>query len=107
MIRTRRTHGTLLLGILSLAAVAAGCSGTHTRGGTAAAEAGDPDNANYVARADSEKSEELICRREQPTGSRISERVCLTAEDWDKIAEQSQEMLDRATRKAQQYDDQQ
>ena len=53
-----------------------------------------------------EKEETLICRRERPTGSRISEKICLTAEDWDKIEQQSQDMLNRATRKAQQYEDQ-
>ncbi|MGW8369509.1 MAG: hypothetical protein ACWGPN_12640 [Gammaproteobacteria bacterium] len=106
MIRTRCTHGILLLGILSLAAVSAGCAGTGTRSGSGSAGAGDTGDANYVARAETEKSEELICRREQPTGSRIAERVCMTAEDWEKIAEQSQEMLDRSTRKSQQYNDQ-
>lgn len=106
MIQTRYTHGILLLGILSLAVVTVGCSGTDTQAETGSAEASDPGDANYLARAETDKSEELICRREQPTGSRISERVCMTAEDWEKVAEQSQEMLDRATRKAQQYEDQ-
>jgi hypothetical protein len=60
-----------------------------------------------VARVEPEKEKErLICRREQPTGSRIAERICLTAEDWETIERQSQEMLDRTTRKAQQYEDQ-
>ena len=63
-------------------------------------------DATYLARAEAQDKETLICRRELPTGSRISERVCLTAEDWDKIEQQSQEMLNRATRKAQQYEDQ-
>ena len=107
MIRTRYTHGILLPGLLSLAVIAAGCAGTDTRSGTGSAEAGDPGEANYVAKAETEDKEQLICRREQPTGSRISERVCMTADDWEKVEQQSQEMLDRSTRKAQQYNDQQ
>jgi hypothetical protein len=49
----------------------------------------------------------LTCRREQPTGSNVSERICLTAEVREKIEQQSQEMLDRPTRKAQPHNDQQ
>ena len=88
--------------ILAIAAVASACS---TTGARSAAEGGAPEESNYVARAEPEE-EKMICRREQPTGSRISERICLTAEDWDKIEQQSQEMLNRTTRKAQQYEDQ-
>jgi len=91
--------------MLSLAAIAAGCSGTGTR--SAPADNRTSEEASYLAKAETQESEKLICRREQPTGSRISERVCMTADDWDKIEQQSQEMLDRATRKAQQYGDQQ
>jgi hypothetical protein len=88
--------------ILAIAAIVSACSATGSRseaGGSAAQE------TNYVAKAEPEE-EQLICRREQPTGSRISERICLTAEDWYKIEQQSQEMLNRTTRKAQQYEDQ-
>jgi hypothetical protein len=105
MIRTRYTHAISLLAMLSLAAIAAGCSGTSTRSDSA--DKPTSEDAGYLARAETQESEKLICRREQPTGSRISERVCMTADDWDKIEQQSQEMLDRATRKAQQYPDQQ
>lgn len=91
--------------MLSLAAVAAGCSSTGTRSDSA--DNRTSEDASYLAKAETQESEKLICRREQPTGSRISERVCMTADDWEKIEQQSQEMLDRATRKAQQYPDQQ
>ena len=92
--------------ILATAAVVSACSTTGVRSApTGSAGDGVPGESNYVARNE-ENEEQLICRREQPTGSRISERICLTAEDWDKIAQQSQEMLDRSTRKAQQYPDQ-
>lgn len=89
--------------ILTVAVIAAGCSTTPD---STAAGNGIPGDASYLAKAETEKEETLICRRERPTGSRISEKICLTAEDWDKIEQQSQNMLDRATRKAQQYEDQ-
>jgi len=89
--------------MLTVAAIAAGCSTTPD---STAAGKGTPDDANYLAKAEAEEKETLICRRERPTGSRISEKICLTAEDWDKIEQQSQEMLNRAARKAQQYEDQ-
>jgi hypothetical protein len=97
MIRTGETAAIRFAAILTVAALAAGCS---TTAGTGAA--GD---ANYLAKAETEE-ETLICKRERPTGSRISEKICLTAEDWEKIERQSREMLDRTTRKAQQYEDQ-
>ena len=88
--------------ILAIAVIASACSTTGTD--SAADGSSAAEQANYVARTEKE-DEQLICRREQPTGSRISEKICLTAEDWDKITQQSQDMLDRATRKAQQYED--
>ena len=103
MIRTGQTAIIRFAAILGVAAIAAGCS---TTSGSAQAGTGTSEDANYLARADSEEKETLICRRERPTGSRISEKICLTAEDWEKIEQQSQEMLNRATRKAQQYEDQ-
>jgi hypothetical protein len=90
-------NGTVVALVLTAVLFSAGCEATSST----------PDSTNYVANAEPDSGEErLICRREQPTGSRISERICLTAEDWDKMEQQSQEMLDRATRKAQQYPDQ-
>ena len=103
MIRTGQTAIIRLAVILGAAAIAAACS---TTSGSAPAGNGGSGDANYLARADTEEKETLICRRERPTGSRISEKICLTAEDWEKIEQQSQDMLKRATRKAQQYEDQ-
>lgn len=98
MIRTGETAAIRFAAILTIAALAAGCSTTSGN-----ETAGD---ANYLAKAEAEEKETLICKRERPTGSRISEKICLTAEDWEKIERQSREMLDRTTRKAQQYEDQ-
>ena len=103
MIRTRQTATIRFATILAVAAIASGCSTTPE---SPSAGNGASEEANYLAKADTEDKETLICRRERPTGSRISEKICLTAEDWEKIEQQSQEMLNRATRKAQQYEDQ-
>lgn len=103
MIGKGQNSGIYFAALLAAAAIAAGCSTTQ---GSTAGGAGTSDGANYLAKAESNDEEKLICRRERPTGSRISERICLTAAEWKKIEQQSQEMLDRATRKAQQYGDQ-
>ena len=103
MIRMRQAATIRFATILAVAAIASGCSTTPE---SPSAGNGASGEANYLAKADTEDKETLICRRERPTGSRISERICLTAEDWDKIEQQSQDMLNRATRKAQQYEDQ-
>ena len=43
-----------------------------------------------------EKGEEMICRREAKTGSRLArETICMTQAEWVKVSEESQ----RATRK--------
>jgi len=101
---TSQTAAIRFATVLTVAAIATGCSTTPD---STSAGKGTSREANYVAKAETQDEETLICRREQPTGSRIAERICLTAEDWKKIEQQSQEMLDRSTRKAQQYDDQQ
>ena len=103
MIRKGQSTIIRFAAILGIAAIAAACS---TTSGSAPAGSGTSGDASYLAKADAEEKETLICRRERPTGSRISEKICLTAEDWEQIEQQSQEMLNRATRKAQQYEDQ-
>jgi hypothetical protein len=44
-----------------------------------------------------EKGEEMLCRREPKTGSRLArETICMTRSEWTRLAEESQ----RSTRKA-------
>jgi hypothetical protein len=44
-----------------------------------------------------EKGEEMVCRREPKTGSRLArETICMTRSEWTRLAEESQ----RSTRKA-------
>ena len=107
MIRIWRRTGSGCVAVLVAALLAAGCSTTETnssQAGTAATALAE--EANLVAQVDTEKKkDELICRRATPTGSRISEKICMTAEDWAMTRQRSQEMLERTTRKAQQFED--
>lgn len=44
-----------------------------------------------------EKGEEMVCRREAKTGSRLArETICMTRAEWTQVSEESQ----RATRKS-------
>ena len=113
MIRIWRNVSTGCVTVLVAALLAAGCSTTETNSSQDGSNATElPDEANFVARVDSDeqadakdKGDELICRRARPTGSRISERICMTADDWEMTRQRSQEMLERTTRKAQQFED--
>lgn len=40
----------------------------------------------------------LVCRNIRPVGSRISERVCMTAEQWARSAEVDREALEETQR---------
>ena len=40
----------------------------------------------------------LVCRNIRPIGSRISERVCMTAEQWARSAEVDREALEETQR---------
>lgn len=88
-------------------ALLGGCStGSATRD-TFAGDAGTAESAGYQASVASEdESERMICRRERPTGSRISETICMTAEDWQRIAEGSQATIRKAQRAPKSYNDQ-
>ena len=96
-------------GVAAVIAVAllGGCSTDSATRDTSAAAAGVSDSDGYQASATiEEKSERMICRRERPTGSRISETICLTAEDWQRIAEGSQATIRQAQRAPKSYNDQ-
>lgn len=101
-----KATGISFASLVLVASLSAGCSTTDATSARASST-GTSEDTDYVARVEPEEEKErLICRREKPTGSRISEKICLTAEDWERIEQQSQEMLNRTTRKAQQYEDQ-
>ena len=83
--------------VLFAAALSAGCS---TDSGTKKASASDPaQEAEYLSSADVRKDpDRIICRRHKPTGSRISEKICMTARQWHQASEDTARTLDRAQR---------
>lgn len=51
----------------------------------------------YLRAADARKDpDRIICRRHKPTGSRISEKICMTSRQWQQMTEDTQRVLDRA-----------
>lgn len=82
---------------LIAAALAAGCS---TDSGTKKASSSDPSHeTEYMSAAEVRKDpDRIICRRHKPTGSRISEKICMTARQWHQASEDSARTLDRAQR---------
>lgn len=64
------------ISFLTTAAIAQ--SGTNTASSAAV--------ANQVAPAQS--AEKKICKRLDRTGSRMTEKVCLTKEDWEKVRQE-------------------
>ena len=86
------------LGILILVPLlfAAGCS---TDSGSKKASAAPEEGAEYLSAADVRKDpDRVICKRQKPTGSRISEKVCMTARQWQAATDDSQRTLERAQR---------
>ncbi len=58
--------------------------------------AGGDDASATVAAAGT--GDGKICRNIRPTGSRISERVCMTAEQWERMAEQDRQAIEDTQR---------
>ena len=85
------------LALIAAAALAAGCS---TDSGAKKASSADPSHeTEYLSAADVRKDpDRIICRRHKPTGSRISEKICMTARQWHQASEDSARTLDRAQR---------
>ena len=98
------------LGAAITLALLGGCSTDSGARDTAAVDAVATESAGYQARATTEqaeeKSERMICRRDRPTGSWISETICMTAEDWERISQGSQATIRQAQRAPKSYNDQ-
>ena len=73
--------------------LAAGCAQNP---GTGPETAGSGEASASVAAADT--GDGRICRNIRPTGSRISERVCMTAEQWERTAEQDRQAVEDTQR---------
>ena len=94
---TPTTRSLTLVILVAAAAFAAGCS---TDSGTKTASSADPaQETEYLSTADVRKDpDRIICRRHKPTGSRISEKICMTARQWQQASDDTARALDRAQR---------
>lgn len=83
--------------LVAAAALATGCS---TDSGSKKASSSDPvQETEYLSAADARKDpDRIICRRHKPTGSRISEKICMTARQWQQASDDSARTLDKAQR---------
>lgn len=93
--------------VLMLMFTLAGACGTNS-GGTRKPATTDPaDEAASLSTAEVGKDPgRIICRRHRPTGSRISEKICMTARQWQQASDDSRRMLDKAQRAPQAGNDQ-
>ena len=84
---------------LLLLFILVGCS--TTGGSKASAGKAPAEDPGSLTSADVYKDpDRIICRRERPTGSRISEKVCMTARQWYQANEETRRALDKAQRSA-------
>ena len=85
---------------LSLVAAAALASGCSTDSGTKMASFEDAaQETEYLSAADARKDpDRIICRRHKPTGSGISEKICMTARQWQRASDDTAGALDQAQR---------
>lgn len=91
-LRTRKSAFSLLL--ISAMLFASGCSTDSGAKKTVASNAAP--EGEYLSAADARKDpDRIVCRRHKPTGSRISEKICMTARQWQQASEDTQRVLDR------------
>jgi hypothetical protein len=55
-----------------------------------------PEVETSAIASDASQSDEVVCRREKPTGSKMSRNVCRTRAEIDARAEQDKEMWQRS-----------
>lgn len=91
------TRSLLAVILMAAAALAGGCS---TDSGTKTASSADPaGETEYLSAAEVRKDpDRVVCRRHKPTGSRISEKICMTARQWQQASDDTARALDRAQR---------
>lgn len=83
--------------LVSLVAVG-GCS-TDSGARDSAAGVAPEEGSEYVSSADVRKDpDRVICKRHKPTGSRISEKICMTARQWQAATDDTHRVLDKAQR---------
>ena len=83
--------------LVSAGVLAGGCAtDSGSKSSSSSASAGETE---YLSAADVRKDpDRVICRRHKPTGSRISEKICMTARQWQQQTDDTRRSLDRAQR---------
>ena len=77
----------------------AGACGTNSGGTRKPATIDSVDETAHLSTAEVRKDpDRIVCRRHRPTGSRLSEKICMTARQWQQASDDSQRMLDKAQR---------
>jgi hypothetical protein len=84
--------------VLAVAAVLAG--GCSSDSGMKKASSSDPAGETTKLSSDEDPRDpgRIVCRHYKPTGSRISEKICMTARQWHQASEDTARTLDRAQR---------
>ena len=90
-----RIRSAFLLLLVSAVVFASGCS--TDSGAKKSAAANPAQEGEYLSAADARKDpDRIVCRRHKPTGSRISEKICMTARQWQQASDDTRRSLDKA-----------
>jgi hypothetical protein len=96
---------------LLLATLASGCAATSdTQTADAVMANGNPADATVAmtdrAEGGSGDPDEMICKVEKQTGSRIRRKICATREQWERTEEYAQEATEKMQRGPQKLEEQ-
>lgn len=97
------TNSGQMLFLLIILVVSSGCS-TNSSAKKTSASPELAEEVGYLTSAEARKDpDRIICRRYAPTGSRGTEKICMTAKQWQRTTDAAQDQLDRAPKS---YNDQ-
>ena len=84
-----------MLVAIAAAVISSGCStDSASRKSTSAVASNE---VGHLSAADVRKDpDRIVCRRHKPTGSRISEKICMTARQWQQTSDDTRRTLDKA-----------
>ena len=84
---------------IAILVLSAGCASQGEPAAEATTAMNVTDSGAVVEAAPEEKkSTKLICRRIKPTGSRMTERVCMRPAQWEKYSGQGRTELEKVQR---------
>lgn len=94
------SRATRRLRVSFLVAAAVLVSGCSTDSGTRKAAYADPAHeTGYLSATEAGKDpNRIICRRHGPTGSSISEKICMTARQWQRVSDDTARVHDQTQR---------